>query len=163
MESVCLMLANASAMLRVNSVLELYSGGLGLEAYDGSLTVDGHRSKLGKVRSVRGSAVIVAGVPEHLRSGVYDIRLTWQSRLHPATTMDVTAGKVVGAGVDPAALASWRVYDYIQGARLAPGTYITAIDDHGGAMTLSQPALATATGMRLYDADIQKLAAGTPV
>lgn len=128
-----------------------------IEKYDG--TTEAHSFLcIGVVTDVTGTTVTVSGVPASLVTGTKALLSLWWPRMHTATTGNTTTGSNVISGVTNA--AAWGVGNKIIGNGIPVGAYITGIT--GTDVTISANATATATGVRLYDADIYSLT-GTAV
>lgn len=109
--------------------------------------------------SVTGATVTITGVPQNLPAGTYTLYVEWISRIHPAGTCTTVSGSNVINSVT-SATTFWKVGNRIAGAGIPTGAYITAIS--GTDITLSKNATASASGVRIYDANLYKLT-GTAV
>ncbi|WCT72073.1 hypothetical protein PQ455_10475 [Sphingomonas naphthae] len=108
---------------------------------------------LGRVTAISGSAVTVTGVGTSFYSANYTLSLTWWMRFHYPNTGVTTAGSADITGVSYA--PSWRKGDHIRGAGIPVGARVENVS--GTTVTIDRAATASASGVRLYDADVQKL------
>lgn len=76
-------------------------------------------------------------------------------RIHPATTGALASGSTTITSVSPA--DKWHAGQRIRGQGIPEGAYIQGIDVVAGTFTISAPATANATGVRLYDADVRAI------
>jgi hypothetical protein len=105
-----------------------------------------------------GLIITVQGVPQGLQSGNFNLFNYWWARYSKPTTATLTAGSntiTIAAGG-----GGWKATRKINGAGISPGTYVTGIS--GSTYTLSKSATASASGVRVYDANMYQFA-GTPV
>lgn len=114
---------------------------------------------LGIVTAVNTNDITISGVPQSLVSGTFALSKKWWPRFHAASTGDTTTSSTTIANVTPT--AAWANGDAIQGSGIPAGAYVVS---GGGTATLviSKAATATATGVRLYDANISSIT-GTAV
>ena len=136
------------------------------EDYTGALNIQDLGIAIGVVTNVVGNLVTVSGLPQNLTTGNYSLYSTWWSRYHGAYTGDTNTSTLL-TNISPVMSPysnqnSWTVGNHILGAGIVPGTYITAVDNSANTITLSKATTATATGIRLYDINMQLLT-GTPV
>ena len=132
------------------------------ENYNGTTTLALVGVGLGTVTAIGTGTITVDGIPENMVSGTYSIALQWWSKYHQATTGSLTSGSTTITGVS--AIGAWAVNNRfnLNIAGIPHGAYITAVDAGTSTITVSKAATATATGIRLYDADLRAIAT-TPV
>jgi len=123
------------------------------EAPDGDVDLAVTWNCLGQVTNVAGNDVTIAGFPQNLGSGTYELYMFWWPRFHQGSTGDTNSSTSL-TNVSPA--SAWKIGQKIRGSGIVDGTHITNIV--GSTFTLSKAATATATGVRLYDADIYEFA-----
>ncbi len=124
------------------------------ENWDGNLTLSDQFCAIGQVTNVAGNVITITGLPQNLTAGTYNFYSTWFSRYHTATTGTTSTSISITA---LSAVYNFVVGNHILGSGILPGTYVTAVDNTAATLTLSQATTSSATGVRLYDADMQIL------
>lgn len=125
--------------------------------YDGGALASSSNC-IGIVTVVSGNDITITGWPQSLTTGTYAINKKWWSRFHRASTGDTHSNTTVDNVTNPTA---WADGNAIKGPGIPDGAYIVS---GGGTatLTISKAATATASGVRLYDADVYSLT-GTAV
>jgi len=113
---------------------------------------------LGVVTSVVGNVVTISGVPVSVAAASYALYSAWWPRYHQASVGDTHTNTTVDNVTNPSA---WKNGQHIRGSGIPNGAYIVS---GGGTatLTISKAATGTATGVRLYDADVYSVT-GTAV
>lgn len=113
---------------------------------------------LGIVSAVSSNDITISGWPQSLATGSYALTKKWWSRFHQASTGDTTSQSADIANVTNP--TSWVAGNAIKGAGIPAGAFVTAVVST--TVTISKAATASATGVRLYDANMTLLT-GTAV
>ena len=123
------------------------------EDYTGALLLVDQCCSIGVASNVVGNIVTIAGLPQNLVAGTYPFYSVWFSRYHLPSTGTTSTSTSITSVTNP---STWAIGQHIQGAGIVTGTYITN-NVPSGTLTLSKATTASATGVRLYDADMQLL------
>jgi len=130
------------------------------ENYDGTVSLSSGWECLGLISNINVSTITIKGIPQNLATGTMALHLGWWSKFHqPSTCTTNTSTSLTSCS--PANATTWRVGNRIKGTGIPAGAYVTA-NDGAGNITISKAATASASGIRIYDADVYSLT-GTAV
>lgn len=132
---------------------------------ENALTVDGVGGTesyamlcIGYVSMIVGSTITISGRPQSFVAGTYTLDIGWIARLHePSTGTTVSGSASITAVSNP---TTWAAGHRIKGAGIPVGAVVTNVS--GTTVTISKNATASATAVRLYDANIYRVT-GTAV
>ena len=121
-------------------------------------TIYGSDGVVGMIHKVDSAnqRIFLEYVPESLDfNSTYRLSVKYLARYHEPTTGNPSQNKTALTQVTPT--GAWAVGDRIWGVGIEPGTYIKAINSPMK-LELSTPATASGVGVRLYDADVKRIA-----
>jgi hypothetical protein len=124
--------------------------GITTEKFDETLG-DGQPILLGVISAISGNDITLKYVPINAVSATgATIVLRWLPRVHLATTGNTTSGSAEIVNVTNP--THWAAGDRVIGSGIPSGAYVVSVVST--TMTISHNATATATGVRLYDANL---------
>ena len=107
---------------------------------------------VGIITNINGTTITLSGITENFISATHTLYVSNWSRVCSPTIGDTNSNNQI---TNVSFTSAWKVGIRIWGTGIPIGTYITAIN--GTTFTISKNATATATGVRLYNADIYSL------
>lgn len=120
------------------------------EKWDGTIAMSSNQECIGIITNINGTTITISGVPQNLPAASYALRLEWWARYHQDSIGDTTSASASVTNVTNP--TTWGIGNRIKGVGIPAGTYVTNVV--GSTLTISKNATATATKVRLYDADL---------